>query len=89
MKNSYINKSETFDKLFEKVVTRYHEGLIRVVEKLLFLDKVMVGQGGMSISEDEAMVVSSCRELLDRINARFEYMGKKELWEDFRFQYRL
>jgi hypothetical protein len=80
--------------LFEKVVTRYHEGLIRVVEKLVFLDKGVVGgmgQGGMGlgISEDEAMVVSSCRELMEKINGRYEYMGKKEVWEDFRFQYRL
>lgn len=57
-------------------MTRYHEGLIRVVEKLVFLDKGVVGgmgQGGMGlgISEDEAMVVSSCRELMEKINGRY------------------
>lgn len=38
LKNHYSHKSETFDKLFEKVITRYHDNLIKVVEKLIFID---------------------------------------------------
>lgn len=31
LKNNYTNKSESFDKLFEKVITKYHISLIKTI----------------------------------------------------------
>ncbi len=30
LKNNYSNKSQTFDKLFDKVISKYHDTLIKV-----------------------------------------------------------
>ncbi len=35
------------------------------------------------------MIILSCKELLKQLNSTYEYMSKKEVWEDFKFQYRL
>lgn len=42
LKNNYSNKSETFDRLFEKVISKHHDLLIKVLDKLLFLEKPIV-----------------------------------------------
>ena len=34
--NAYKNKNETYDKLFDKVLTKYHKSLFKHVEGLLF-----------------------------------------------------
>jgi len=36
LKNIYCNKTETFDKLFGKLVSKYYTHLIKEVEKVLF-----------------------------------------------------
>ncbi len=35
LRNNYANKPETFDKLFQKVVSKYHENLLKIIEKFI------------------------------------------------------
>lgn len=37
LKNTYTNKTDTFDKLFGKVIPKYYVYLLKCVEKYLFL----------------------------------------------------
>lgn len=64
LKNNYLNKTETFDKLFEKVITKYHDNLIKAIEKLVFYDKAAIQKPETytgAFSEEEVFVINCAK----------------------------
>lgn len=93
LKNHYSNKSQTFDKLFQKVVSKYHDNLMKVIEKLLFLDgkvlKLSLEEQLLQFNQEEVFIINRCRQILIQVNECYEYTSKKEIWQDFKFQLKL
>lgn len=63
--------------MFDRVLTLYHENLIKKVEEVIFTEKET---SESEIEEEHDSVNSSYQKLLEIINSQYEDQNKKECW---------
>jgi hypothetical protein len=80
LKNHYSNKSDTFDKLFDKVISKYHDNLIKAVERLVSYDVQVLVQPQShhpAFNEEELLVINSAKPFLMQFKQQQEWMSGK------------